>query len=601
MQYELYTPEKLLFYDIECFKHDSYVCFKDINKRVVWDFWNDGAEGFDGKAIHFVVAGFQLVGYNNYFYDDPMLLKMINGATQADLKRANDAIISNNGEMNNFRRKAEAHPLLFRSLDCMQQIDVSRPGLKKIEGNTGISIEETQIDFNIDRPLTAEERALTELYCQHDIDATIDIFKMRQVDYFDMKANLLRMYFDKTGEDPRRYPWHKRSTNTIAARVLLDKPLRNTGDPFKFNPLITRIWGTVEGIPFEVWDMWGESLKHRGKPGKVKNVKMKIFDCDIVFGFGGLHGVHSYYKEFTDVKLLDVASMYPNIIKLMGSLGNGSETYSNMIAERVAMKKTDPDGAAVRKLILNSVYGNLKNEFSWLFQPMESTGVCVYGQCALFDLCRELYEAGYQIININTDGVGFNDPDNVGDLYVDIWHAWESRWGLGLELDSFTWWQQKDVNNYVARTPSGKIKTKGGEVNKANNPAYFKNNDARIIQMALLAELTGQDKGYRVIADNTDKPELYQYVLQAGGTFAGTCDEDGRLYQKVNRVFPVREGLDSVKLYKMRPDGSRVNFPDMPDRMRVYNADLATLTDFADWVDLEHYRTILSKKLKQWG
>ena len=45
----------------------------------------------------------------------------------------------------------------FNSLDCFQQIDVSRPSLKKIEGNMGRMILESSVPFTINRPLTHEE------------------------------------------------------------------------------------------------------------------------------------------------------------------------------------------------------------------------------------------------------------------------------------------------------------------------------------------------------------------------------------------------------------------------------------------------------------
>ena len=55
--------ENLLFYDIEVFKYNSFVVFKDINKKVVRIFNN--TEGFVGLADF--IKGKVLVGYNNYW------------------------------------------------------------------------------------------------------------------------------------------------------------------------------------------------------------------------------------------------------------------------------------------------------------------------------------------------------------------------------------------------------------------------------------------------------------------------------------------------------------------------------------------------------
>ena len=63
--------------------------------------------------------------------------------------------------------------------------------LKEIEGNIGWNIKETEVDFNLDRPLTQEELALTIKYCCHDVDATEKLSEIRR-DYLRTKLNLGR-------------------------------------------------------------------------------------------------------------------------------------------------------------------------------------------------------------------------------------------------------------------------------------------------------------------------------------------------------------------------------------------------------------------------
>lgn len=88
---------ELLFYDIECFKYDSLVVFKDIDNREVGHFWShgydyarDGINGFQG--VRELIKGKILVGYNNRWYDDKMVEYMIRGAAQKSLKFHNDKI-----------------------------------------------------------------------------------------------------------------------------------------------------------------------------------------------------------------------------------------------------------------------------------------------------------------------------------------------------------------------------------------------------------------------------------------------------------------------------------------------------------------------------
>ena len=100
--------------------------------------------------------------------------------------------------------------------------------------------------------------------------------------------------------------------------------------------------------------------------------------------------------------------------------------------------------------------------------------------------------------------------------------------------------------------------------------------------------------------DHIDEPLLYQYVLKAGSTYLGVQDSNGKWQNKVNRVFATREGPDSTKLYKIRQDGGRVNFPDVPDHMFLWNQDVHDIHDFEKIVDIEHYHQIITKKLKGW-
>ena len=118
----MHQEQELLFYDIEVFSNDAIVVFKDINKKLKRVFHNNFfklAEFIEGKT---------LVGYNNYFYDDKIMIYMLDLKTPQQIKWLNDKLIS--GEDVRFLKKKH-----FKSLDCFQQIDVSMPSLKKVEGN----------------------------------------------------------------------------------------------------------------------------------------------------------------------------------------------------------------------------------------------------------------------------------------------------------------------------------------------------------------------------------------------------------------------------------------------------------------------------------
>ena len=90
----------LLFYDIEVFKYDSLVVFKDIDNNVIAKYWStrmrtkeDEVSGFEG--IRELIKGNVLVGYNNYHYDDLILTAMMNDVKSLHLYDYNNSIIKN--------------------------------------------------------------------------------------------------------------------------------------------------------------------------------------------------------------------------------------------------------------------------------------------------------------------------------------------------------------------------------------------------------------------------------------------------------------------------------------------------------------------------
>ena len=170
--------------------------------------------------------------------------------------------------------------------------------------------------------------------------------------------------------------------------------------------LLGKYWRNVPGIPDEVWDMWEElTASPEATMGKGKSRKIKAFGCDVVLGLGGLHGAPSKPLRVGKCRHKDVKSMYPSAICHLGALGDATPVYDQIRQERIRIKHSDPLKAAALKLILNSVYGLFKNQYSTLCNPLASSIVCIYGMISLFSLCRELDAAGYRIININTDGV----------------------------------------------------------------------------------------------------------------------------------------------------------------------------------------------------
>ena len=584
-----------MFFDTEIFKYNSLVVFKNYEGKTIrvfsssldglGDLYDQGLiteQGF-GRLEEFV-TGKTLVGYNNYHFDDYILYAMTKELPQEIIKAWNDSIIQNGSQVGMKRIEC------CYTLDAFQQIDVSKPGLKKIEGNMGVSIVESFVDFTIDRPLTPYENYQTFLYCAYDVLQTIRIFKMRS-DYFDAKAQIVDMLPEDMRE--RAYKWN---TTSIIGQILKpEKPVRS-------GRLVSD--DMMDMVPVEVQDMWRELDTSIDFKFKQRKVVVQEAGCAIEFGWGGLHGAPVGTYEARDVKLYDVASMYPNILINFNGLGDKTAEYKRILDHRLKLKREGKKKEqAPFKLILNSTYGLLNNQYNPLNKPSLAYSICIYGQISLYVLAKMLHAVGCRVFNINTDGVAF-EPDRDG-AYETVVDEWQDLFRLTLEEDSFKYWLQKDVNNYVAVTDKDYIYVKGGDVNNYHDVEdggrnyYFNNSNIRIIQKAVVDKIVYGKSIPETIWENRHRLELYQYVLQAGGTYLGTFDNKGSQLQNVNRVFAGKQ--TDYEIVKKRHDGGTVKFADAPSGMLIWNDDLSLLTDYEDAIDFNWYCQLAEKVYERWS
>ena len=580
-----------LFYDIECFSDDSLVVFKDIYGKTLKIFHNS----FD--EIENFIQGKVLCGYNNFHYDDHILTNMIrisdnNPSKLKILKSINDQIINENDY------KGSIDHSIF-SLDCFQQINVAFSSLKKIEANIGLSIDESSVPFDINRKLTEQELKETIKYCEQDVNATIAVFKLRWHSYFVPKLMIVNMLPKEIQKMALRW-----NTTTITAQLLTGNQEVEKWDGWRVTPETNNDETLLRLVPSEVHDMWKDPEQ------KFKKYTHYDLGCKIEFSFGGLHGINEgNRKEFKNVKLLDVTSLYPNLVIKLGALGKSTKKYKDIVEKRISVKHSDTVLSNALKLVINSTYGLMKNQYSKLYNPMAAQSVCILGQILLFDLCTRLFNADYTLININTDGVAFTGE---GEAYKEIQKEWEDQWELELELSEFKSWYQKDVNNYIAVKTDGKLKVKGADMNKYFDPLDYISdpfntyagtnwtgtNTNGIISQCLVNKIVYGIDFVDTIVNNLKHPILFQYILQCGRTYIGTVDEEGNLYQKVNRVFATKGG---VLLKKKKAEGNPQYFPNAPESMYVYNGDLRDFNNFKDIVDVDYYSNLAEEKyLKLW-
>ena len=76
------------------------------------------------------------------------------------------------------------------------------------------------------------------------------------------------------------------------------------------------------------------------------------------------------------------------------------------------------------------------------------------------------------------------------------------------------------------------MECKGADVNRYLEDSLFRNNNARIFDIALSINLVYDKDILETIRENLNKPHLFQYILKAGHTYQGTSDEKGEVLKQ---------------------------------------------------------------------
>lgn len=459
--YEDFTKEKFpngfVFYDFEVFKYDWMVVLTDpINKTkdIIVNDRNALARYYrNHKSMIWV-------GYNNLHYDVPILKGILAGINP---KEISDYIINENGRP--YVKWPEAMKLPLLSYDVAGKLE----SLKLLEAFMGNDIEETEVPFDIQRPLDRKEVNMTVKYCIHDVDQTIEVFRIR-IDDFNASMQIIDIF-----DFPLKFV-EKTKGQLTAAVTNCERKDHDDEFDVKFVPTLkldkyayVKDWfekvlkkksysAMIDDVPENKY------ILDKGKQIKKSDDSRVTFEtmiCGIPhqFGWGGLHGapdkpIHVTGKMFH----CDVTSYYPSMMIEYHFLTRNSKTpekFKEVYDTRVALKKAGKKKEqAPFKIILNSQYGITKDKYSAAFDPVQANNICVNGQLLLLDLLEKLeYRLGdrFQLLQSNTDGIiiKIDEDEKTEKIMNHIIKEWCNRTKMGLGTDALTRIVQKDVNNYV--------------------------------------------------------------------------------------------------------------------------------------------------------
>ena len=571
----------IITYDIEVLKYDWIMVFKEgEDYRVIHNNKKELEAYIDSlnksKAI--------LVGFNNYHYDDVVLAGVLLGKDPYEISKK---LIVDNERVN--------YKLNMITLDVIQELPLG-VGLKSSQANLGMSIVETPIDFNLDRPCTKEELELLIKYCKNDVKDTELLFKKR-ADYFQAKFEIVNEF----GLD---IPNVKKTRAILASKVLQCQKTDIPRDRLHidYDPNIN--WDI---IPNEIQDFFKKCEYDYRCGGDYKEIetrklKLNVAGVPHVYAFGGIHGAIEKYNESGNFLHIDVSSYYPSLIIVDNYMSRASkepQTFTHLRDMRYKLKAQKDPKNKIYKILINATFGAMKSEYNMLFDPKQANNICINGQIILTQLILELKDY-CQLIQSNTDGLVVKyDPKNYQTI-VDIVTDFGKRFGLTFDIDKRIKIAQRDVNNYAIQFEDGHIEAKG-RFSKFEGGNYMQNSLTIIDRALVNYYIFGKSVADTVIETykNNDLAP-FQIVCKMGSTYNGMYYEygeegDTKLIptQKVNRVFATNN-KKYWGIYKRKGD-SYQKIANTSEHNIIHNGDIKEFDKSK--LDLNYYINLCKKNL----
>jgi hypothetical protein len=369
------SDDRLVIYDVEVYPNLFVVCWKYRGDADVVKMLNP-----DGKAIE-ELCRTKLIGFNNRRYDNHILYARIMGYNNFELFNLSQRLIS--GEKN--APFGEAYGLSYADVWDFSSVKQS---LKRFQIELGLNHLELGIPWDQAVPEDMWEKVVD--YCANDVITTEAVLEDRWQDFVarQILADLAGMTVNDT-------------TQKLTAKIIFGND-RKPQENFKYTDL-------SEQFPGYKYD-FGKST-YRGEE----------------IGEGGY--VYAEPGMYSEVAVLDVASMHPTSIELLDLFGPYTKAFSDLKAARIAIKRRDYtaarkllDGRLVPylgdeadakalsqalKIVINIVYGLTAASFDNPFRDLRNKDNIVAKRGALFmvDLKLAVQDRGFQVVHIKTDSI----------------------------------------------------------------------------------------------------------------------------------------------------------------------------------------------------
>lgn len=600
---------KIWGYDFECFSsvpNGGWWCVTFINyedRENIITIINNRNKFIEFYNMH---KSDIFVSYNGRQYDTGIWKSILDGMNVA---YANDKIIKDNKKPFQVVKNFKKYQLY--DYDAI----IKDKSLKVCEAFMGDDIRETEVDFNINRPLTEKEIEQTVFYNVHDVSELLKVLDECWED-FEGQVDIIDLY---------NLPLENISKTKVqlAAKILNAVEQPTMDDEFLIRlPDTIQISDKYKFIP--EWYMNPKNWRYKEHLHSEDDQHSNQLICSVagiphVFAWGGCHGADDKQSIFEGVILhADVASMYPTTDIEYGLLSRkfkNPDDFRKMRDFRLQLKAEGNSKNKALKPMINGIYGASKDRNGAIYDPLMANLTCIFGQMFILDLIDKI-ESYCRLLQTNTDGIFvLCENEDMKNKVIEITNSVGKRLKMEFEIEEYTKLIQKDVNNYIAIMKNGKLECKGAMV-KNNKPI---DNDLPILNDAVRDYLAYGKAVEETINECNELIKFqkviklsskYKEVWYGSGVFEKSIDKastttritkiNGKILKgKVHRVFASTRKTDG-SIYKSKLEKgnkSYEKFANTPDHLYIDNGDIHN-KQIPEYLDKEYYINEAKKRVE---
>lgn len=460
---------KTIIYDTELLGGKFLFKGRVKENRNVITIWGDDPDAIP-RLREVVESGCTFVSYNGIKFDEIIIGAVLAGLPYAKLKRIANALIHDEVRHWEIRKMYGLSKFTWQHIDLMEVA----PGFVSLKAYGA----RMHLPWCKDLPyahdvesLTAEEFEEVDRYCENDLDTTEALYDALKGG-IDLRVKMSTEY----GVDLRSKSEAQMAEAVFIQRCSLTKKASKI--PYSIGvkaptyldfaaPEFVELVKRIESHEFLLNQKTGAVMFPSFLEAPIK-LNSGVYQL----GIGGIHSKHD--KKVCHVSAkdwlifdIDAASYYANLIINAQLIPKNTgekfiQEYSDILSRRLKAKAEGNKAVdAPLKLVLTNTFGKLGERWSAIYSPDLMITTTLHGQLTLLNLIEKLEAIGVVALSVNTDGICIGCHSHLYPKVQEVVQAFSERSNLTFEYTPYKTLAMKDVNNYLAVSPGGKVKSRG--------------------------------------------------------------------------------------------------------------------------------------------